>query len=111
MEHRALGRSGLEVPVVGVGSWRTFDVRGREAEADARARVDEALAVGSNLFDSSPMYGESERVIGACLEGRRDRALVATKVWTSSAEDGRRQTARALGLFGGRVELYQIHNL
>jgi aryl-alcohol dehydrogenase-like predicted oxidoreductase len=111
VERRKLGPSGLEVPVVGVGSWRTFDVRGPHAESDAGARVDEALEAGANLFDSSPMYGESEPVIGKALEGRRDLALIATKIWTSSAAEGEEQARQALEWFGGRVELYQVHNL
>jgi aryl-alcohol dehydrogenase-like predicted oxidoreductase len=57
------------------------------------------------------MYGEAERVLGASLRGRRDEALVATKVWTSSAEEGRTQAERALRFFGGRIDLYQVHNL
>jgi aryl-alcohol dehydrogenase-like predicted oxidoreductase len=111
VERRTLGISGLVVPAVGVGSWRTFDIRGARAEEEARRRVDEALAVGANLFDSSPMYGRSERVIGAALEGRRDHALVATKVWTSSDTEAEAQAERALTFFGGRIDLYQVHNL
>jgi aryl-alcohol dehydrogenase-like predicted oxidoreductase len=111
MERRALGPEGMEVPAVGVGTWQTFDVSGSGAEADARARVDEALECGANLFDSSPMYGEAERVLGQALEGRRDRALVATKVWTSSDRVARAQIEFALRQFGGRVDLYQVHNL
>ena len=99
------------VPAVGVGTWNTFDVSGGRDEADACARVDEALKVGANLFDSSPMYGRAERVIGSCLEGRRHEALVATKVWSRSSSEGEEQIQRALGWFGGRVELYQVHNL
>ncbi len=111
MDERRLGRSGLTVPAVGMGTWRTFDVQGDASERQARAIVDEALAVGARFIDSSPMYGEAERVLGRALEGRRDAALVATKVWTSSAEEGRAQIERALGYFGGRVDLYQLHNL
>jgi aryl-alcohol dehydrogenase-like predicted oxidoreductase len=111
MEFRVLGVSGLRTPAIGMGTWRTFDVRGAAAEANARAVVDRALAAGANFFDSSPMYGEAERVLGEALRGRRDAALVATKVWTPSIDEGRQQMARALQLFGGRVDLYQIHNL
>lgn len=111
MEQRTFGASGLTVPVVGMGTWRTFDVRGAAAEANARAVVDAALAAGATLFDSSPMYGEAERVLGAALASRRDEALVATKVWARSAAEGEAQIRRAMGFFGGRVELYQIHNL
>jgi aryl-alcohol dehydrogenase-like predicted oxidoreductase len=106
-----LGSSGLEVPVVGMGTWATFDVRGTEEETNARRVVDVALEHGSDFFDSSPMYGEAERVLGLALEGRRQRSLVATKVWASSAAEGRDQAERALRYFEGRVELYQVHNL
>jgi aryl-alcohol dehydrogenase-like predicted oxidoreductase len=111
MERRKLGRSGMEVPAVGVGTWQTFDVRGAREESRVKDQVTEALEAGADLFDSSPMYGESERVLGAALEGRREQALVATKVWTPSEEEGRRQIERALGFFGARVDLYQVHNL
>ena len=111
MEHRALGKSGLTVPVIGMGTWSTFDVRGTAAEANARLVVDRALEAGASFFDSSPMYGESERVLGLALAGRRAEAQIATKVWTSSAAEGRRQVERALRFYDGHVELYQIHNL
>jgi len=111
MERRILGQSGLEVPAVGMGSWRTFDVRGAAAERGARAVVDAALAAGANFFDSSPMYGAAERVLGAALAGRRDAAQIATKIWADTPAEGHAQAERALGYFGGRVELYQIHNL
>ncbi len=108
---RALGRSGLIVPAVSMGTWRTFDVRGVAAEQQAHTIVDEALAVGARFIDSSPMYGEAERVLGQALANRRTDALVATKVWTPDAEEGRAQIERALDYFGGHVDLYQIHNL
>ncbi|HET9494688.1 MAG TPA: aldo/keto reductase [Chloroflexia bacterium] len=111
MERRVLGRSGIEVPVVGMGTWQTFDVRGEAEEGARRMVVDAALDAGADLFDSSPMYGEAERVLGLALEGRRDQAIVATKVWTPGREEGRRQVERALGYFGGWVDLYQVHNL
>ena len=111
MERRALGRSGLEVPVVGMGTWQTFDVRGEREEGERRAVVDAALAAGIDLFDTSPMYGESPRVLAAALAGRRDRVLVADKVWTRSASEGRAQIRRALDWVGGRIDVYQIHNL
>lgn len=80
MEIRTLGKSGLNVPVVGMGTWQTFDVHGDAAEANARAIVDAALDSGANFFDSSPMYGEAERVLGQTLAGRREKAMIATKV-------------------------------
>jgi aryl-alcohol dehydrogenase-like predicted oxidoreductase len=111
METRPLGASGLTVPVIGQGTWQVFDVRGTLAQANARAVVDQALAADANFFDSSPMYGQAERVLGRALEGRREAALIATKVWASSLAEGRQQISRSLAFFGGRVELFQIHNL
>src|SRR3954453_14321234 len=111
LEQRRLGQTGLTVPVIGMGTWRTLDVRGAEAEANARAVVDAALVSGARFFDSSPMYGEAERVLSATLDGRRTEAVIATKVWTTSALEARRQIQRAVHLFGERVDLYQIHNL
>ena len=111
MEQRNLGQTGLQVPVIGMGTWQTFDVRGNDAECARREVVDVALESGANLFDSSPMYGEAERVLGAALQGRRAASLIATKVWTSSISEGRAQVERALGYFGGTVDLYQVHNL
>jgi aryl-alcohol dehydrogenase-like predicted oxidoreductase len=111
MERRTLGPNGFKVPVVGMGTSRTFDVRGRAAEATSRRIVEEALDAGANLFDSSPMYGEAERVLGLALDGRRDEAIVATKVWTSDDDQAERQIETSLRHAHGRVELYQIHNL
>jgi aryl-alcohol dehydrogenase-like predicted oxidoreductase len=111
MEQRAFGASGLSVPTVGMGTWRTFDVRGALAVAGARSVVDAALAAGAALFDSSPMYGAAELVLGEALAGQRERALVATKVWARGLAEGQAQIQRALGYYGGHVDLYQIHNL
>jgi aryl-alcohol dehydrogenase-like predicted oxidoreductase len=94
-----------------MGTWQTFDVRGPDEEAVRHRIVAEALDAGVRFFDSSPMYGEAERVLGEALAPRREEAFVATKIWTQSAEEGRRQADRALGWFGGRVDLYQVHNL
>jgi diketogulonate reductase-like aldo/keto reductase len=100
MEERRLG------PVVGVGTYNTFE---DDVEL-ARRVVDAALAAGSRLFDSSPMYGAAEASLGAALAGRREQAVVATKIWTRSVAAGQAQYRRQLGWFG-RVELEQVHNL
>jgi aryl-alcohol dehydrogenase-like predicted oxidoreductase len=111
MEHRAFGNAGLVVPVIGMGTWQTLDVRGARGAELARALVDAALADGANLFDSSPMYGEAERNLGGALRGRRDAALIATKVWAQSLAEAKKQVKAALDFFGGHVEFYQVHNL
>jgi aryl-alcohol dehydrogenase-like predicted oxidoreductase len=87
-----------------MGTWQTFDVRGPLIE-ERRLVTDAAFETGIKFFDSSPMYGEAERVLGTTLKGRRDRAIVATKVWTATtARPGSRSRARSTTSAGcGRV--------
>jgi diketogulonate reductase-like aldo/keto reductase len=110
MERRRLGSAGPELPVIGLGTWEVFDV-GPDGIPRAREVVDAMLAAGARVFDSSPMYGRAERVLGEALGTRRDEAFVATKIWTPSDDEARRQLAAQLDFYGGRVELEQIHNL
>ena len=110
MERRALGRTGVDLPVVGLGTWLTFDLPDAEQDT-ADAVVAAAFQEGTRLVDSSPMYGRAERILGRALDGRRDDAFVATKVWTSSVEEGRAQLEAQLDCYGGRVDLEQVHNL
>ena len=110
MEIRRLGRSGVDVPIVGLGTWRVFDLPG-ERQADADAVVAAAFEAGARVVDSSPMYGRAEAVLSQALGERRREAFVATKVWANSGPEGRSHLARQLGWFGGRVDLLQIHNL
>jgi aryl-alcohol dehydrogenase-like predicted oxidoreductase len=111
MELREFGRTGIAVPAIGMGTWRTFDARTERDLAVSRTVVDAALAGGTTLFDTSPMYGESERVLGETLEGRRENVLIADKVWASARGEAQAQIERALGWFGGTVDIYQVHNL
>ena len=110
MEKRRFGRSGLELPVVGLGTWLTLDVA-PEQEARAGEVVDAALSAGTRVFDSSPMYGRAEGVLGRALGRRRNETFVATKIWTPSAAEARRQLEAQLGWFDGLVDLEQVHNL
>ncbi len=100
MEERRLG------PVVGLGTYATFG----DDLSLAGAVVSAALGSGTTVFDSSPMYGPAERSLGDALRGRRDRGVVATKIWAESVDEGRRQY-EAQQQFFGRVEVQQIHNL
>jgi aryl-alcohol dehydrogenase-like predicted oxidoreductase len=111
VELRSLGTSGIDVPVIGMGTWKTFDVRDPREAAHRATVVEAALDSGINLFDSSPMYGAAEQVLGGALKDRRERALVATKVWTPDDAEAERQIERAMGYYGGHVDVYQVHNL
>jgi aryl-alcohol dehydrogenase-like predicted oxidoreductase len=108
METRALGPSGITTPVVGMGTWQSYDVR---ALAQVQPVTDTALARGATFFDTSPMYGAAEQMLARTLGARRPEAIVATKVWASSAREGREQIRRALEWYGGMMDVYQIHNL
>ncbi len=110
MEQRRFGRTEWQVPVIGLGTWQTFDV-GPEGQPTARQVVEAAWQGGTRLFDSSPMYGRAEAVLGRALGDHRADALVATKIWTSSIDEARNQFEAQLGFFGGRVDLEQVHNL
>ncbi len=110
MEQRKIGKTGISLPVVGMGTWKTFDVRGAEAEKRVADVVQRAVQHGTTLFDTSPMYGESERVLSQAIAPLRDRVLVADKVWAPKAKEGREQIRRALEWYGV-VDVYQIHNL
>jgi diketogulonate reductase-like aldo/keto reductase len=100
MEERRLG------PVVGLGTWNTF---GGDRSL-AHKVVGAALDAGCRVVDSSPMYGHAEESLAAALDGRRGRAVVATKIWTASPREARRQYEAQLHWFR-RVDLEQVHNL
>jgi aryl-alcohol dehydrogenase-like predicted oxidoreductase len=110
MEIRDLGNTGLKVPVIGLGTSGTFDVGD-----DQQDMVDEVVAIhleaGTRLVDTSPMYGRSERTLGRAIESRRAETTLATKIWTDSVEEGRAQFDKQLRLYGGRVDIEQVHNL
>ena len=110
MEARRLGNADVHLPVVGLGTWLTFDV-GPERQEMADAVVAALLEEEATVFDSSPMYGRSEAVLGRALGGRRGDSFVATKIWTESVEEGRAQLEAQLSFYAGRVDLEQVHNL
>jgi len=110
METRRLGRTGLTVPVVGLGTFRVFNVRDTSGEARCEAVVTAAFESGATFFDSAPMYGEAERVLALALARRRERAQVATKVWARTRAQGEQQIEQALEWYE-RVDLFQVHNL
>lgn len=115
MNTRAIPSTGEMLPVVGCGTWRTFDVGNDPA---AQARLADVLQIlfdnGGSVIDSSPMYGSSEAVAGSVLTrmGAHKRAFVATKVWTDGRNAGIVQMENSLRLWQQpRIDLMQIHNL
>lgn len=110
MERRQLGHTGIELGTVGLGTYKVFNVSDDAGEARCEAVVDAALESGANLFDSSPMYGEAERVLSVTLGDRREDAVIATKVWARSRAIGEQQIDTALRLYES-VDIYQVHNL
>ena len=112
---RPIPSSKAPLPVVGCGTWQTFDVGTSPAERAQRAEVLKALfEMGGSVIDSSPMYGRSEGVVGDLLKetGERKRAFVATKVWTRGRADGITQMERSMSLLRvDKIDLMQVHNL
>lgn len=103
------------VPVIGMGTWNTFDVGGGAQERAPLKQVLEVFyASGARLIDSSPMYGNAERVTGDLVEqlGKQSGTFLATKVWTSGRDKGLAQIERSMRLLKtARLDLLQIHNL
>ena len=112
---RTIPASGETIPVIGLGTWQTFDVSPAEAEGNGLGEVLETFAgLGATLVDSSPMYGRAEAVVGSLAARRRlhERLFVATKVWTSGKAAGVQQMEESLRrLAVPRVDLMQVHNL
>jgi diketogulonate reductase-like aldo/keto reductase len=104
--------TGERLPVIGVGTWQTFDVG---ADAAARGQLREVLKLlNGNVVDSSPMYGTSESVAGDLIAelGIRDRLFMATKVWTHGRDEGIKQMETSFKrLRVQRMDLMQVHNL
>ena len=112
---KAIPNGGERVPVIGMGSSRTFDVRDDRVARGRRREVLQAFFDGGGaMIDSSPMYGSSEEVIGYCLSRltNREALFSATKVWTLFQSRGVRQMEASQRLWGvERFDLMQIHNL
>ena len=112
---RPIPRSGEPLPVVGLGTWQTFDVGPNASErAELKAVLQLLIERGANVVDSSPMYGRAERVVGdlAADLGIHPKLFIATKVWTSGREASIRQMENSFRLLRTeRIDLMQVHNL
>lgn len=112
---RAIPSSNEKIPVVGLGTWQTFDA---EENVEERAPLKEVLKTlvekGGSVVDSSPMYGSSEKVVGDLSTelNLNDKLFIATKVWTTGKEEGISQMNKSLALLKRKkIDLMQIHNL
>ena len=115
MKTRKIPVSGEELPVVGLGTWQSFDVGNSTAD---RTRLKEVLnkmnTLGGTFIDSSPMYGSSERVVGDLTANSPfgDQFFFATKVWTRGKDAGVEQMRRSFNYMQRKtMDLMQIHNL
>lgn len=107
--------TGALLPVIGMGTWITFNVGNSEKLRKARTEVmREFFKLGGGLIDSSPMYGSSEAVIGYALSNLNfpKTLFSATKVWTSSVTEGLEQIQESKKLWNLKgFDLLQVHNL
>ena len=112
---KSIPSSGELLPVIGMGSWLTFDVGADEALRATRVQVmQEFFDRDGALIDSSPMYGSSQEVIGYCLRQIQNKQALfaATKVWIYGQWLGIKQMQAAQQLWGvARFDLMQIHNM
>ena len=112
---RPIARSGERLPVIGLGTWQTFDVGPSAPErAELNSVLNALVEQGGKVVDSSPMYGQAERVVGdlAADLGLHPKLFIATKVWTRGREAGIRQMENSFKLLRAqRIDLMQVHNL
>jgi len=112
---RRIPRTGEELPVVGLGSWGTFNVGNDQVARAACTEVIRAFFdAGGRAIDCSPMYGSSQQVIGYALErlGHPTALFSADKVWISSGAQGPGQIEESQRAWRvPRFDLLQVHNL
>lgn len=112
---RQVPRTGELLPAIGLGTWQTFDVgEGESRRAPLQEVLREFVRLGGSVVDSSPMYGQSEGVLGdlATKLGAQKQLFLATKVWTNGREAGIRQMEESFKrLRARRIDLMQVHNL
>jgi diketogulonate reductase-like aldo/keto reductase len=111
---RAIPKTGEKLPVIGLGSAVTFDVRSGSRQKPLGDVLSLFVKHGGKLIDSSPMYGTAESVIGdlAAQLHLRNSLFFATKVWTNGRQEGIAQMERSLDRFQTKtIDLMQVHNL
>lgn len=112
---RPIPSSGERLPVMGLGTYETFNVGPTAAErASVKEVLREFVALGGSVIDSSPMYGRAETVVGdlAAELGVAGKLFYATKVWITGREAGIRQMTESMERMRVKtMDLMQVHNL
>lgn len=115
MLKRVIPSSGEEMPVIGLGTSRVFDIERSKNELNVREKIlDIFYENGGRLIDTSPMYGMSEEIIGITAKKyiEKNRFFLATKVWTEGRENGMRQIEESFQkMRADKISLIQVHNL
>jgi len=115
MLKRVIPSSGEEMPVIGLGTSRVFDIEPTKNELNIRKEIlDIFYKNGGRLIDTSPMYGMSEEIIGITAKKyiEKNRFFLATKVWTEGRENGMRQIEESFQkMRTNKISLIQVHNL
>jgi diketogulonate reductase-like aldo/keto reductase len=115
MQHRKIPSTGEKIPVIGLGTWQSFDVGTSNKEREPLKEVLKILIKnGGSVIDSSPMYGRSEKVVGELTNELKIKQKIfeATKVWISGKGEGILQMKTSLNLMQAQpMDLMQIHNL
>lgn len=115
MLKRVIPSSGEEMPVIGLGTSRVFDIEPSKNELNVREQIlDIFYENGGRLIDTSPMYGMSEEIIGMTAKKFIEKNLffLATKVWTEGRENGIRQIEESFQkMRADKISLIQVHNL
>jgi diketogulonate reductase-like aldo/keto reductase len=111
---RRIPSTGEQLPIVGIGTYKGFDVGPREPRTGVSDVLRTLYAAGGSVIDSSPMYGRAEEVAGDLIteQGAREKTFLATKVWVEGRNAGIEQMTRSMKLLRcEKVDLMQIHNL
>jgi diketogulonate reductase-like aldo/keto reductase len=112
---RIIPSTGEQIPVIGLGTWQTFDVSdGDSGREPLKAVLQNLVESGGRVVDSSPMYGRSEDAVGDLTAelGLNDKVFMATKVWTTGKESGIEQMNDSFRLLKrSQMDLMQVHNL
>ena len=118
MEFKELGKSGIKISAVGLGTWqwgsREWGWGRLYGKNDLVNAFDEAIEIGINLVDTAEVYGRgrSEQILGEAIRNHREQVVIATKVWPLNLGYGRLLKAadrsrRRLGI--DVIDLYQVH--